>query len=477
MKANDNAFRLTREQLDIWLAQQTGHSDLEWQVGVLVKIEGALAPDLLEQAIRRVVGEIESVRAAFFEVDGEVSQRVVEHPNFDVPHYDVRCSRDPVQEVYRLTASIRRTPMSLAGPLFKFASFQARPNESYLFICLHHIVADGFSCYLIANRVAAVYSALVAGMDGSPAFLGSLRDLICREEEYEASNDYREDLTYWTENIPFEDAPDYGFAQPADEYDSGLASARVPLDPSIIDRIQGLSQALGVRPASIITAACALLVRGWFTSGDSSLVVFDFPVSRRVGPDSGIPGMVSGVVPLVLRALPATVVTDFCVHVDVRIREAVQHQRFPVQVLERNGHSNATGRLVVNFVPSSTIRDFAGASASALVTAWGRVEHFGLFFMRADGQLFLSTAGAGQPFSNFGVSALAARLERVLAVMVADPGAMLSSVDVLGRGEGARLDVVGNRAVLDASGVGVSVPVVFGQQVACRPEAAALVCG
>ena len=55
--------------------------------------------------------------------------------------------------------------------------------------------------------------------------------------------------------------------------------------------------------SSVITAACALLVRGWCAEG--SEVVLDFPVSRRVRPESKtLPGMVSGVVPLVLRASP-----------------------------------------------------------------------------------------------------------------------------------------------------------------------------
>ena len=71
-----------------------------------------------------------------------------------------------------------------------------------------------------------------------------------------------------------------------------------------------------------------------------------------------------------------------------------------------------------------------------------------MVFSGAGDQLFLSTAGAGQPFSNCDVSDLARRLERVLVAMAADPGRRLSSMDVLDEGEHARLDEVGNRAVL-----------------------------
>ena len=89
---------------------------------------------------------------------------------------------------------------------------------------------------------------------------------------------------------------------------------------------------------------------------DDDLVVLDFPVSRRVHPDSKtIPGMVAGVVPLVLRVSPDATVADFCAHVDMRIREALAHQRFPVQALERtaaHGPGRVTDRVVIDFLPS-----------------------------------------------------------------------------------------------------------------------------
>ena len=100
---------------------------------------------------------------------------------------------------------------------------------------------------------------------------------------------------------------------------------------------------------------------------------------------------------------------------------------------------------------------------------------FGLIFSGAGDELFLSTAGAGRPFSNFDVSDLARRLGRVLVAMTADPTRSLSSVDVLDAGEHARLDGWGNRAVLTQPATApVSIPVVFAAQVARAPEAVAV---
>ena len=68
MEPDDRALPLTRAQLDIWLAQETGHSGTDWQLGLLVKIDGTVERDALEQAIRRVAQEAEPTRAAIFEV-------------------------------------------------------------------------------------------------------------------------------------------------------------------------------------------------------------------------------------------------------------------------------------------------------------------------------------------------------------------------------------------------------------------------
>ncbi|MDH6245550.1 amino acid adenylation domain-containing protein, partial [Mycobacterium sp. OTB74] len=479
METVNQELPLTRGQLDIWLAQETGHSDTEWQLGLFVRIEGRVQRDALEWAIRRALQEAEPVRATFFELDGQVFQRAIDYPDVELASYDLSGSRHPVQEARGIALSIQRTPMSLTGPLFKFALFRTRLDEFYLFGCCHHIVIDGTGIALVGHRIVTVYSAIVSGAPIPPAVFGSLQDLVDCELEYEASTDYLKDQTYWSRNIPSQGGPQYRLPQAASERDPDWPSGPVQLDPVVLRRVDELSQVWNVPRSSIVTAACALLVRGW-SAEDSSDVVLDFPVSRRVGPESKtLPGMIAGVVPLVLRVSPGSSVAGFCEHVDTRIREALQHQRFPVRALENKAHPRGAGqpadRVNVNFLPSTFTVNFGGVAASASLTNAGLGSGFGLIFSGVGDQLFLSTAGAGQPLSNFDVSDLAARLRRVLVALTGDPGRLLSSVDVLDVGEHARLDELGNRAVLsEPVSTSVSIPVLFAEHVQCSPEGVAL---
>ncbi|HEX4366313.1 MAG TPA: amino acid adenylation domain-containing protein, partial [Rhodopila sp.] len=267
----------------------------------------------------------------------------------------------------------------------------------------------------------------------------------------------------------------------ASEGDQHPPSAPVRLDSSVLRQVQELSDAWNMPRSSILTAASALLVRGWYAEG--SEVVLDLPVSRRVRPESKtLPGMISGAVPLVLKVSPTSTAADFCQHADAKIREALQHQRYPVHALERKAHSpgseQSAGRVSINFMPSKMTMDFAGVEASASFTNPGQVGDFGLIFSGAGDQIFLSTAGTEGPLSNLDVADVARRLERLLVAMTADPSRRLSSMALLDDNEHARLDGWGNRAALtQPAPVPVPIPAAFAAQAARVPEAVAISAG
>src|ERR1700722_8139195 len=226
---DDLAFPLTRAQLDIWLAQETGVSSVEWQLGLFVRIEGVVQRGSLEWAIRRVVQEAEPARAAFYEVDGRVFQRAVDYPDVELAFHDLSGSDQAVQEARDIALSIQRTPMPLTGPLFKFALFKTRSDEFYLLACAHHIAIDGTGVALVGQRIASEYSAIVSGAPLPPVLFGSLQDLVDTELAYESSDDYREDEAYWQQNLPTEPTGDYGLEESGER--DPWPSAPVAIDP------------------------------------------------------------------------------------------------------------------------------------------------------------------------------------------------------------------------------------------------------
>jgi len=81
----------------------------------------------------RAVTEAEPVRAAIFEVDGQVVQRVIDYPDVELAFHDLSGASDPVQEAREIALSIQRTPMPLSGPLSNLRYFRHGPTNP---ICL-----------------------------------------------------------------------------------------------------------------------------------------------------------------------------------------------------------------------------------------------------------------------------------------------------------------------------------------------------
>ncbi|WP_264000914.1 AMP-binding protein, partial [Mycobacterium pseudoshottsii] len=79
-------------------------------------------------------------------------------------------------------------------------------------------------------------------------------------------------------------------------------------------------------------------------------------------------------------------------------------------------------------------------------------------------------------FDTATVEAMAARLQRVVTAMVADPEGRVSAVEVLDNADHDRLDRLGNRAALWAATTATSVPDLFAAQAARRPDDVAVRC-
>ena len=479
MELDDHALPLTRGQLNIWLAQAS-QPGTEWQLGLFVRIGGLVNRHYLERAIYQALHEADSTRAAFFEANGQVFQRVIAYPDVEVEFYDLSHSDHPVQEAEIIASSIQHTPMPMAGPLFKFALFQTRTDECYWFTCCHHLIVDGTGIALIGRRIATIYTAMVSGVPFPAAFFGTLQDLVRSELEYDSSIEYLSDQAYWEENLPQDNELGFQSSQAKRELEMSGPSDPVQLDSLVIARATQLSKALGIRRSSVTAAACALLVHGFSTEG--SQVVFDFPVGRRVHPALKLlPGMIAGVVPLVLTVPPEASAADFCQHADTRIREALKHQRFPVSNLEGGGdigvRRRVSNRVVLNFVPARLSFDFAGLKGIATYTSYGPEGYFAFNFLGVGEEQIVSTAGAGRPFSSFDSADLAGRLQRVLAAMTDDPNRSLSSMNVINDREEAELQDRGHRSVLTGPAqVRASIPASLSEQAVRTPEAVAIRC-
>ena len=474
------ALALSAAQREIWLAeQQLGVANRVYKLGEYLDIGGPIDPALFEQALRLVVGEVDSIRVRFVESDDGPRQRVEVAPGWVMPLVDVSAEPDP-EAAARLwmTADVAR-PMDLSnGPLFSYALLKLGAHRFFWYQGYHHIVMDAFGFSVVARRVAQVYSALAEGAAPARNPLASLGDVLERDRAYRASGQFAADRAFWSNR--FGDRPEpTGFvgrlsAPPSDTFH------RVAASPVSLHGLRAAAARHGVRWSRLVVTATALYVHRLTGTDD---VIIGLPVAARPGPVlKRAPAMVANVVPLRLALRPDMSISELVGHVAEELGEVLAHRRYRGEDIRRDlGLPDTIGPYLepsINVLSFGADVSFAGhraathtlsggLAADMSITAWASRRGPGL---RIDWQANPQVCDAED------LAAHQQRFLRLLAAVAEAPAdRQIGRVDLLGGDERQRVLEQFNdttRAVPQDC-----LPALFEAQAHATPEAVAVMFG
>ena len=227
----------------------------------------------------------------------------------------------------------------------------------------------------------------------------------------------------------------------------------------------------------MLQAAFAQLLIGLTGQHD---VAFGTAVSGRpaevVGAESMV-GLLINTVPVRAAITAATTTADLLDQLQSAHNDTLEHQHLALNEIHRiTGHDQLFDTLFVYENYPIDTAALSGAHELAITEFTSReYNHYPLTVQATPGpELGLRVEFDTDVFDAASIEALIERLQRVVLAMTADPGRSLSSIDVLDEPEHARLDEIGNRAVLTRPATPVSIPVLFAAQVARTPEAVAV---
>ena len=232
---------------------------------------------------------------------------------------------------------------------------------------------------------------------------------------------------------------------------------------------------------TVLQGAFAQLLMGLTGHHD---VVFGVVVSGRPAEVAGAESMVGlliNTVPVRVTITPATTTAELLGQLQRAHNDTLEHQHLALSEIHRvTGHDQLFDTLFVyeNYpIDTAALSGVDGLAITALSSR--ESTHYPLTVeARPGAELGLRVEFDTDVFDADSIQALIGRLKRVVVAMTADPTQRLSSVDVLDAGEHARLDEIGNRAVLtQPAPPAVSIPVLFAAQVARSPDAVAVSCG
>ncbi|WP_191500077.1 non-ribosomal peptide synthetase, partial [Mycobacterium simulans] len=447
-----------------------GRNDL-YAVQLEIRLAGRLDPDRLRAAVHTVIARHPNLAARFVYQDLDQPVQVIAVDPAPVWRYlDLTQDGRPEERIEALCVAERSAVMDLAQAVpFRGLLIRTAPERHRLVLTNHHIVLGGWSLSILLGEILASYGGQLL-----PAPV-PFRRFVCWLD----GQDQHRALTAWRAVLAEVEAPT--LVGPPDPL--GMSSKDVKcfaLSAITTDALTAMARAHHTTMSTVLQAAWARALN-WLTGQHD--VVFGAVVALRPPDLTGVESMVGLLINTVaVRAsmTATTTATQLLHQLHTNHNNTLDHQHVELSDIHRiTGHARLFDTLFVyeNYPIDTSVT--LGDHELTLTAITGREHtHYPLAMIAVPGpQLALRIEFATDVFDTASIDALIARLQKVLEAMVADPGRRLCSIDLLDAAEHARLDAIGNRAALSATPPkAVSIPEVFGAQVARSPEAVALVC-
>ncbi|MDP3846052.1 MAG: amino acid adenylation domain-containing protein [Pseudomonas sp.] len=164
--AREGTLALSYSQERLWLFDRLHPGKPTYNVAEAVQLSGELDQPALERSFAELLRRHASLRTTFVLLDGQPQQRIAPPRPFPLPLLDLsglsQAERDEALR-HELDA-LALQPFDLArGPLVRAGLIRLEAQTHVLWLCLHHIVTDGWSMRVLTRELTALYSAFSTG--------------------------------------------------------------------------------------------------------------------------------------------------------------------------------------------------------------------------------------------------------------------------------------------------------------------------
>ncbi|MEV0189548.1 amino acid adenylation domain-containing protein [Kitasatospora purpeofusca] len=436
---HDAARELTAAQAGILAAQRIDPDNPAYNVGQYVRIDGEFDGDLLERALRRVLGEADGLHLRLAERDGRTVGlgRGFDAAGWELPRLDTSGATDPVGAAVALVREQLAVPVVLDGPdagvLAHSLLVRTGPASHLWFQWFHHLVVDGYSVALITRRVAEVYTALATGsaVPESPFRPAAL--LADAEREHLGSERAAADRAYWRDRFADRPAVVGLTERTAAAAPTGLRH-RAELTAEQSAPVLAAARAARATWAEAANAAFSAYLHRMTGTTDA---VLGMHFMARTAPGTlRVPGMAVNILPVRLAVTGEDTFDTLLRRSAAEIKAARRHQLHRGEEIRRElGLVGTDGRLhgpMLNIKPFDLDLDFAGTAGTTVNLASGPVEDFSLSVLKTpDDRLVLEFDANPELYGQGELVRHAERFTGLLGRLAAAPDRPLAALPLL----------------------------------------------
>ena len=324
---------LSLSQQEVWLDQRAWPGSTHLNIGGAGFIDGPFDLALFQEALARMVAENEALRLVPL-LDG--GQRLLETYDAPLKLIDISAAGEPLAAMRSWWQAWMAEPFVFDGtPPWRFALLRYSDTLHGLTIQFHHLIMDGWGSSQVMQRWAAIYNAL-ASAEPLPATTDpGYRQFVAESLEYRSSPACEKDAAFWQDEVPVLPLPLFERRYPL-AAGAGLPPAHVVtqnLPRADYNRLGQLATSLGASLFGFLIGVIAVYLAR--TYGRTEIVIGLPSLNRSGRRYRETFGMFVGVFPLVVRVLPGMTVRELVESVNVSLKTAVRHQRYPISELAR----------------------------------------------------------------------------------------------------------------------------------------------
>ena len=157
---------LSFAQQRIWFLQQIDPESTAYNLLAVMRMQGELDADALEQSLRQILLRHEALRTTFVPVEGTPYTVVIDGSDWAMNRLMLnRQTGESIEAaVARFTHATTQRPFRLdQGPLLRAYLLQDSEDDHVLILSIHHIISDGWSMGVAVQELAENYRALRLG--------------------------------------------------------------------------------------------------------------------------------------------------------------------------------------------------------------------------------------------------------------------------------------------------------------------------
>lgn len=331
-------YLLSYQQQALWLLAQLIPVAQQCALNLCyaLRLCGSMNSAAMNNALRSLVSRHPVLGLRVFVTGGEVWQVNGGPGQVEFKTIDLRDRPDAYAVAAASAAREAQTTVSVTeSPLARFTLIIVGPQEQWLIINVHHLVADGLSIGILRRDLSVLYSSEVTGnaVDLPPLAVGYER--FVADQLVELQN-LREQEEYWTGQL----SPDLEALDMKPDYPrSGTrsfsgGSVSVPLDRALLDKYREEGVRLQAPLSAFLLAPFALLLhRG--TGARRIIMGTSFAGRRQNMAWRDAVGLFTNTVPLQSSLSKGTTWPEWVRYIRDQYFAAYDHQAYPLQLLLR----------------------------------------------------------------------------------------------------------------------------------------------